>query len=267
MNGDVSERPVMTRIERIEEEARDTRSFWFSGSMGAVPGQFVMMWIPGAGQKPFGISYQRKGTFALTVRKVGDFTEKLFSMKEGDRVGLQGPYGNGFSCKGKRVVAVGGGYGTAPIAFLADCMSGKGSTVFMITGAATEEYLLYRKRFARGKAKVTYATDDGSFGHKGFCTECLLETLSSQKIDMVYCCGPEVMMKKVLDICREKGIPAEMSLERYMKCGFGVCGSCCLEGTGWRVCRDGPVFTSEQLSKVTGFGREKRDAAGRRVNV
>jgi len=114
---------------------------------------------------------------------------------------------------------------------------------------------------------VTYATDDGSFGHKGFCTECLLETLSSQKIDMVYCCGPEVMMKKVLDICREKGIPAEMSLERYMKCGFGVCGSCCLEGTGWRVCRDGPVFTSEQLSKVTGFGREKRDAAGRRVNV
>jgi dihydroorotate dehydrogenase electron transfer subunit len=262
-----SERPVIYSIEKIADEAKDTRSFFFRGELGAKPGQFVMLWVPGTGQKPFGVSYQEKGMFALTVRKVGKFTEKLFSMKAGERVGIQGPYGNGFSGKGKKVALVGGGYGTAPLAFLADEMSGKGKSVSLMTGARSREYILYRKRFGKGGVKVEYSTEDGSLGHKGLCTDRLLEILEKGKIDMVCCCGPEAMMKEVFDICREKGIPAEFSLDRYIKCGFGVCGSCSLDGTGWRVCSDGPVFTLEQLKKVTEFGMYKRDAAGRRVKL
>lgn len=262
-----SEKPVMRRIERIEAEAEDIRSFWFSGGIAARPGQFVMAWIPGAGQRPFGVSYQKKGSFAMTVKKVGSFTEKLFTMKEGDRVGIQGPYGNGFSGEGKNVVLVGGGYGAAPIAFLAEEMAKKGAKVTLITGALKESLLLYRKRFKDGKVRAVYSTDDGSFGHRGFCTDCLEEALKKEKADMVYCCGAEQMMKKVMDICAQADVPAEFSLDRYIKCGFGVCGSCCLDGTGWRVCRDGPVFTSDQLAKVTDFGKYRRDASGKRVKL
>jgi len=261
-----SEKPEMLSIREIVPEAKDTRSFWFSGSIGAKPGQFVMAWLPGIGQKPFGISYQKKGMFAVTVRKVGTFTEGMFRLKQGDKVGIQGPYGRPFSGKGKRVALVGGGYGVAPLAFLADEMAGAGKKVFLVTGAASRSFILFRKRFDSKRIHQLYSTDDGSFGRKGLCTDCLAELLSHERIDYVYCCGPELMMKKVFGICIKNGLAAEFSLERYMKCGFGICGSCCLDPTGWRVCSDGPVFTLEELKKVSGFGSYKRDASGRKVS-
>ena len=266
-----SEKPVMFKIDRIVTEALDIRSFWFRGSIGAKPGQFIMAWIPSVGQRPFGISYQEKGRFAVTVRKVGPFTDRLFAMEAGDSVGIQGPYGKPFSGKGKTVALVGGGYGTAPLAFLADELLGQGKKVFLITGAVTEKYILFRERFKKKAGsrhlEMLCSTDDGSFGRKGFCTDHLTDILEKEKIDSVYCCGPEVMMIKVLEICEEKGIPAEFSLERYLKCGFGVCGSCCLDGTGWRVCKEGPVFTLEELKKVTEFGKWKRDGSGSKKDI
>ena len=266
-----SEKPTMFRIERVVDEALDIKSFWFKGDIKAKPGQFVMAWIPEVGQKPFGISYQEKGRFALTVRKVGPFTEKLFAMEAGGFVGIQGPYGRAFSGKGTKVALVGGGYGTAPLGFLAEELMGKGRRVFLITGAVTEKYILFRGRF-KGKAgsknlEMLCSTDDGSFGKHGFCTDHLEELLGKEKIDIVYCCGPEVMMRKVLEICSEKGVPAEFSMERYLKCGFGVCGSCSLDGTGWRVCKEGPVFTLEEMKQVTEFGKWKRDGSGRKTEL
>jgi dihydroorotate dehydrogenase electron transfer subunit len=267
MTENKAERPEMFEIKKIVPEAKDINTLWFRGNINADPGQFVMLWVPGTGQKPFGVSYQEKGRFALTIKKVGKLTEKVSGLKAGDRIGIQGPYGRGFSCRGKKVAIVGGGYGTAPLALLADKMSGNAKDVFFITGAVSEEYVLYRKRFKKSNIKTVYSTDDGSFGHKGLCTECLEDLISKEKIDYVYCCGPEMMMLRVFEICAEKKIPAEFSLERYMKCGFGVCGSCSLDGTGWRVCKDGPVFTSDEMKKVTEFGRYKRDGSGRRVKL
>lgn len=263
----MSERPVMYRINKIRNEAKDIKSFFFSGNINATPGQFVMLWIPGIGQKPFGISYQDNERFAVTAKKVGKLTERLFRMKKGDRAGIQGPYGKPFSGNGEKVALVGGGYGTAPLALLAEQMSGDGKEVFLITGAATKDFLLYMDRFRDTNVKTTYSTDDGSFGHKGPCTECLLEAITNENIDYVYCCGPEKMMTKVFGICSEMGIPAEFSLERYMKCGFGICGSCSLDPTGWRVCKDGPVFTLEELKKVTEFGKYKRDGSGKKEKI
>lgn len=256
----------MHSIVKIEDEALDIKSFWFSGNMNAKPGQLVMLWIPGVGQKPFGISYLEKDRFAVTVKEVGDMTKALFSLKVGDKVGIQGPYGRGFSGKGKKVALVGGGYGTAPLAFLADELSAKVSEVFFITGAASEDFLLYRERFKDGKVKTTYSTDDGSFGHKGFCTDCLVDVLK-KGVDHVYCCGPEKMMEKVFEICDKAKVKAEFSLERYMKCGFGVCGSCALDPTGWRVCKEGPVFTTEELRKVTEFGKYGRNSVGMKEGI
>ncbi|MBN2330784.1 MAG: dihydroorotate dehydrogenase electron transfer subunit [Candidatus Aenigmarchaeota archaeon] len=261
------ERPRMHGIEDVIEEALDTNTYWFKGEPGAKPGQFVMLWVPGAGQKPFGISYQEKGRFAVTVRKVGPFTEELFGMKAGDRVGIQGPYGRAFSCKGKRVALVGGGYGTAPLGFLAEVMSAGGSKVFVSTGAASSRYLMFRERFRHAKIKAVFSTDDGSFGHRGFCTDCLTGLLETERIDRVYSCGPEAMLREVARICSEQGVDAEFSLERYLKCGFGVCGSCSLDGTGWRVCKEGPVFTLQELGMITEFGKYKRDGSGRRMSI
>jgi dihydroorotate dehydrogenase electron transfer subunit len=261
------EKPVMHEIRDVVQEARDTRSFWFSGRPGAKPGQFVMLWIPGSGQKPFGVSYQEKEGFALTVRKVGPFTRELFRMKKGDRLGIQGPYGRGFSMKGKKAVIVGGGYGTAPLGFLAGELLKKRAEVTFITGAATKDFLLFRKRYRDKKIRMVFSTDDGSLGRKGLCTDCLEEHLSKGKTDIVYCCGPEIMMKKVFAMCRERKVPAEFSLERYMKCGFGICGSCCLDPTGWRVCKEGPVFPLDELKKVSEFGEYTRDASGRKVRI
>ena len=145
-------------------------------------------------------------------------------------------------------------------------MSGKGKDVTFIIGAANRDLLLYRDRFSDGRVKMVYSTDDGSFGRRGICTECLPEAIKGG-VDYVYCCGPEKMMTDVFRICRDSGVRGEFSLERYMKCGFGVCGSCTLDPTGWRVCKEGPVFTAEDLAKVTEFGRYKRDGSGRREKI
>ena len=265
--GKPSEKPTMHKIQEIVEEALDINTYWFKGDLAAKPGQFVMLWIPDYGLKPFGVSYQAKGRFAVTAKKVGPFTEELFKKKAGDSVGIQGPYGRAFSDKGKRVALVGGGYGMAPMGFLAEEMAAKGSKVFISTGAATKLYIIFKNRFKHGNIKAEFSTDDGSFGHHGFCTDCLSGLIKSEKIDHVYSCGPEVMMREVSRICSEHGIPAEFSLERYLKCGFGVCGSCSLDGTGWRVCKEGPVFTLEELKRITEFGKYKRDGSGRRMKI
>jgi dihydroorotate dehydrogenase electron transfer subunit len=262
-----SEKPRMFEIQRIVTEARDIKTFWFRGDIGAKPGQFVMLWLPAIGQKPFGISYQEKGMFAVTVRKVGTFTGQLFKKKAKQLVGIQGPYGRPFSGEGKRVALVGGGYGTSPLGFLADVMVKGGSEVFFIIGAASADQILFRDRFKNKKVEMIFSTDDGSFGRHGLCTDCLNELLSTEKIDYVYCCGPEVMMQKVFSICLDKKLPGEFCLERYLKCGFGVCGSCCLDGTGWRVCKEGPVFHADELKRVTEFGKYKRDGSGQRVKI
>ena len=110
-------------------------------------------------------------------------------------------------------------------------------------------------------------TDDGSHGTKGFTTGLLGELLKNKKnkIKIVYTCGPEVMMKKVFDICNEHKVECEASLERMMKCGYGICGACmCSDKI---VCIDGPVFNSEQLSKLGEFGKFARIKTGRKVTI
>ena len=262
-----SERPRMLRIARAADEAKDIRTFWFKDAMSAAPGQFVMAWLPGAGLKPFGISYMEEGGFGITFKRVGPFTEKLSALGEGDRVGIQGPYGRGFSFSARNAVLVGGGHGAAPLAFLAEELLKRGCSVTLVIGAPSAGSLLYRKRFSGSGIRMMYMTDDGSFGRKGFCSDCLEELLAGGKADRVYACGPEKMMAKIFGICEREGVPAEFSLDRYMKCGFGICGSCVLDGTGWRVCKEGPVFTLEELRKVPDFGKWKRDPSGRKVGT
>jgi dihydroorotate dehydrogenase electron transfer subunit len=214
-----------------------------------------MVWIPGLDEKPFSLSYAGDEP-AITVEEKGKFTKSLFEMKEGDYIGLRGPYGKGFEIKGNACV-VAGGCGLAPVSVLIERLKDP----LVIFGARRKDRLIFKNRFP--KAKVT--TDDGSFGAKGFTTDVLEEALKGKKFGTVYTCGPEIMIKKVFEICERHGIECQASLERYMKCGFGVCGQC--EINGLRVCKDGPVFSSEKLRGMKDFGREARLKSGKKVPV
>ena len=115
------------------------------------------------------------------------------------------------------------------------------------------------------KIKTYPATDDGSFGFKGYTTQVLEDLLKNNKIDIVYTCGPELMMKFILDICEKFNIQCELSLERFMKCGIGACGQCCVDNGGKTVCKDGPVFQGNVIKNMHEFGKYHRTKSGRKV--
>jgi len=254
------ELPVTMPIKKVIEEAEGIKSIILPYKLNARPGQFVMIWLPGIDAKPMSISCQDKSSFGITVAAVGEWSRKVCEMKEGELLGVMGPYGNPFKLEGEKIVLVGGGCGTASLMLLAEEALKKRLQVTMIIGAKSSKYLLYRERTRKLGLKTTYATDDGSFGEKGFVTDILQQLLSKEKFDKVYACGPEVMELKVAQICKQQGITCEISVERYMKCGFGVCGACSIDPEGKRVCIEGTVFSGEELLK-TEFGKYRRDGS------
>ncbi len=244
----------MLKIAKVIDEAANVRSFIFNHPIDFEPGQFIMVWIPRVNEKPFTISYHNKEQFGITIFKVGDFTSGLYEMKVGDCIGARGPYGSRFTLSGNSV-AVGGGVGMASIAPL----DSKIENLTIIQGAKTKSALLYKERFP----KMIICTDDGSEGLKGFPTDHLADLFQEKKFDNVYACGPEIMMKKVFDFCLANGVNYEASLERFMKCGIGVCGQCVCDGS--RVCKDGPVFSGPALTKIKDFGNRKMLKSGKLV--
>jgi len=264
------EAPEAVEISEVRDEDQSAdhqiRTFFFERSLGARPGQFVQVWIPGVDEKPLSISYQTDDRAGFTVAKVGPFTERLFECQPGDLIGVRGPYGNSFDIgQDGHIVIVSGGCGCAPTALLAEEANRRGLDVTYAIGARTSELLIFEDRMKGQGIETLVATDDGTAGVHGFPTDILVELLSRSTVDRVYGCGPEVMLKRVFKICQEADRPCQLSLERYMKCAIGVCGACALDGTGWLVCKDGPVFDEKQLAQVTEFGAYRRDAAGRVV--
>lgn len=260
-----TELPQIYRIEKIITEAKDVKTFVFKGKIGAKPGQFVAVWLPGKNEKPFGISYQDNEKFAVTVRAVGPFSREMHALKSGDKLGIRGPYGTHYKLEGKQIALVAGGYGAAPLAFLANEARKKKIKVDFVIGAKSKQQIIFEKRMKNAGVKVHIATEDGSCGKKCFSTDILETLLKKNNYSKVFACGPELMMKKVVGL--SNGIPCEISMERYIKCGIGVCGSCCVDHLGIRMCKEGPVISKELAKKIFEFGKYKRDAAGRKVHI
>lgn len=255
------ETPEVLEIKSVKEENYKVRTFLFDKKIKATPGQFVLIWIPRMDEKPFAVSYT--DPFGFTVSKQGHFSTKLQEMNAGDKIGIRGPYGRGFELRGKKICLVAGGYAVIPIAFLAEVAKKKNLDITSIVGAKTEKDLFFLDRLKKSTSELIITTDDGSQGRKGFTTDVLKELLEKEKFDQVYTCGPEIMMKKVFEICEKHGIECQASLERFMKCGFGLCGQCCIDDI--LVCKDGPVLNSKQLRKLTEFGVFERDKSGSKV--
>ena len=235
--------PTAFAITDIRDESPTVRTFTLGGEIQADPGQFVMVWLPGVNEKPFSLVSDEPIT--LSIARVGPFTEAVHRLRVGDKLWLRGPLGRGFALLSRPAILVGGGYGAAPLAFLARRLREVGQNVSVVLGAKRESDLILMERFRSLGCAIYPATEDGSLGHKGLATDVAEVLLRAQPDAAVYACGPETMLEKLAQMCYNSGVPGQFSMERLMKCGIGVCGSC--GHGGLLVCRDGPVFTAEEL--------------------
>jgi dihydroorotate dehydrogenase electron transfer subunit len=254
--------PMHAEITQIVNETPSTRTFFFDFSVEHISGQYVMVWVRGVDEIPMSLSYPN----AITVQKIGEATSALFKMVNGDSFGIRGPFGNGFSLEGRSILLVVGGVGAAPLGSLAERARSDGVRVETILGAKRAEEIFFEKRFKEA-GDLLITTDDGSRGRQGLATD-LVGEMDLTKYDAIYSCGPEEMMFSVLKMVEGVGMSsrAQFSLQRYVKCGLGICGTCCIDPSGLRICRDGPVFRGDKLIE-TEFGQYMRDASGKRVKL
>lgn len=248
--------PRECKIIKVEDENPTTKTISVECKDKPKPGQFYMIWIPGAEQKPFSVAGVSPLKFSVCA--VGPFSRKFTSMKKGEKVWLFGPYGNSFEAQGKKIVAIGGGYGTGPMRYLSVLAKKQGAEPILVIGARSKDRLMKGGKGVR----TVFTTDDGSEGMMGNAADALKKILQEEKIDAVYACGPEKMMGVVGKICLGKKIKCQLLLERYMKCGFGMCGQCSIGEL--LACFDGPVFDAKIVEHPE-FGKFHRDCAGRKV--
>lgn len=272
MPTDIDKRRIV-QIEQVISETPTVKTVVFKDKLSyfAKPGQFLMIWIPRIEEIPMSVMINSKeGYAAVTIRRFGVGSTALFDRKKGDLIGLRGPYGNRFvlSKKYRKILIIGGGTGLVPLLRLVSFASKGKVRSTIVMGAKTKAEVFFEKvtrNIIQGtKSSLLVCTDDGSYGIKGTTVTIMSKLLRDESFDCVYTCGPELMMKAVLDISNQNSIPVQASLERYMKCGIGICGSCCLDSS--LVCQDGTVFDGRQLSKMLDFGFSYRDKDGQKIN-
>ncbi len=233
-------------ITEIHCENYRTKTLVFDRSLPSEPGQFVMAWLPTIDERPYSIA--GADPFSMTVVAVGPFSEALHALQLGDHVWIRGPLGQGFrlpaQVAGEYILLAGGGYGVAPLCFLAQRAVASGVTVDVCIGARTAEDVLLVDAFERLGAAVHVTTDDGSLGRQGQVTAAVEAAIEARIPVTVYGCGPVPMLEAVEQMCRDHGIPHQLSWEARMRCGMGLCGECEVHGRekdGWLACVDGPV--------------------------
>ncbi|MEM1585922.1 MAG: dihydroorotate dehydrogenase electron transfer subunit [Candidatus Bathyarchaeia archaeon] len=263
----------VVRILDVKSENPNAKTLFFKDELCALaePGQFIMVWIPGVDEIPLSISsVYSDGSSSVTVAEVGEATKALISMKPGDLIGVRGPFGKGFKIIGERALVVGGGTGMAPLMLLIDRLIERNIETFIINGAENRNKIIFLERLENllktGKINIYFTTEDGSYGFKGLVTDIVEKILESKKFDIIYACGPERMIKRIYHIAKSRSIHLQASLERYVRCAMGICGSCVIGK--YRVCKDGPVFAIEDLMEVEDhLGLFKYNEVGEKVPV
>jgi dihydroorotate dehydrogenase electron transfer subunit len=225
------------------------------------PGQFVHVRVPGleptALRRPFSVFDADAGRVTLLYKVVGRGTAALAHVRPGDGVEVLGPLGHGFPSSSKGVpLLVGGGYGVAPLHFLAKCL--KDPRAILFVGGRTKDDLLALDRFAALGVDVRIATNDGSAGEKGFVTgplDAVLDGLRARgETFELFTCGPDGLLKAVADRAVAAKMPGWISMDRHMVCGVGACFACIQkiklpngDVFNARCCVNGPVFKAEDI--------------------
>ncbi|MEK6645650.1 MAG: FAD/NAD(P)-binding protein [Candidatus Firestonebacteria bacterium] len=232
------------------------------------PGQFVEVSLLGLGEAPISISSSptQRGYFELCVRQAGKITAALHKLKEGDNLGIRGPFGHGFpidELKGKDLLFIAGGLGIAPLRSLINYVIDQRKDfgkVNILLGCKEPKQLLYTDELKKWekltgisfRCTVDRADPDWK-GNVGLITNLIPGIDIDVKQTYAIVCGPPIMYKFVLVKLMEKNIPDKqilVSLERKMKCGLGKCGHCQINGL--YCCQDGPVFSYDKIKKVEG---------------
>lgn len=262
--------PQMATIVRTEKMTAKEKYFEIrlpgGADLGHRSGQFVEVSLFGIGEAPISVSSSptKKGAFDLVVREVGNVTKALHGLEAGAKVGIRGPYGNGFdmnSFKGKDILVVGGGIGLVPLRSVINYVLDKRSDFGKLTvlyGTRNPSEILFKDEIKQWESRkdmdfrMTVDRGDPSWkGNVGVITT-LIPPLSIdlEKTEVVVC-GPPVMYKFAIMSLQSKQISNEkiwVSLERKMKCGLGKCGHCQINHL--YVCQDGPVFNYHQVYDV-----------------
>ncbi len=232
----------------------------------AKPGQFIEVGVPEDRtfmlRRPFSIHQASRrggwaGTLEIVFDVVGRGTAWLCEAKPHDTLDVIGPLGRPFTYPRelRTCLLVGGGYGAAPLYFLAEELRARNKLVHMVIGARDHERVFKPIEAKRLAATVVVTTEDGTMGERGRVTgvlDALLERTGSQ---VVYACGPNPMLRAVAERCRDLQIPCQVAVEEMMACGLGVCWTCVvpvigMDSRGWwnvRSCVEGPVFNGARV--------------------
>ena len=260
--------PHICTIERVVDETPTIRTLYFNDDLisKVLPGQFAMVWIPGINELPMSVMVSEKdGQGGFTVRKRGISSTGLYNLEVGKQIGIRGPYGNSFDIKDGKILLIGGGTGLVPLMRLI-AFAKPSNEITLLMGSKTKEEVFFEEtaqkfqKLSEHDVIITPVTEDGSYGEKGYVTDVLEKLLEENTYDAIYTCGPELMMYKIVKLANEKGIFVQASLERMMKCGVGICGSCCVNED--LVCRDGTIFDGQYLAKNSEFGHFQRTKSG-----
>jgi len=241
-------------VEKVQEN-KDVFTVKTDFSIKPLPGQFAMIWLPGIDEFPMSFSYVDDHP-GFTFKVLGNGTKKLSEMNEGDRIFIRGPFGNGYREYGENALFIAGGTGIASLAPFIEKSKFKKKTILI--GFKNKNDVFFLERLKK-YGDVSIFTEDGSLGKKGLVTD----GINIENIDSVYVCGPEKMLRKIIDLLGDKNVSIQASLERYMKCGIGICDSCSING--FRVCVDGPVFSKEDLLKMPDLGIFNRLPSGKKI--
>jgi len=234
-------KPAPVVITDIKQENSNTKTFTFDESFeNAKSGQFLMAWLPLIKESPFCIA--DINPLKLTICEVGEMSAAIHSLEVGDRLWIRGPFGTSFSIEesNKKPVLVGGGYGAAPLAFLAKEMKKQGISPKVCLGGRTEEAIIGRDMFENEGIEAVCTTNDGSYGEEGLVTKPVERMLENKEVDIIYAVGPNPMLDALYDLAQKYKVPVQLSYEAVMGCGMGNCGSC--EKHGKLLCVEGPVL-------------------------
>ena len=258
-------------VKEIQQnDGGSIRTLFFEHGEGnePVPGQFYMLWKPGLDQKPYSVCFFDRSGIVFSVKERGDFSRSLLELRSGEPVGLLGPLGKGFDLSRRGTyLLVGGGIGLTPLIFSAAELMKQGKRVDLIAGGETWDSInwiepLLDRTEEGAHMKKYYCTEDGSCGRRGRITEFLPDVIEEVKPDFALICGPEIFIQLCLPVFKRNRIAGEASIERMMKCGVGICGSCSVNPTGARTCVEGPVFSFDYLEELEEFGKYRRDESG-----
>ncbi len=264
--------PEIATIEEIKDEIQDVRTFYIKFDNPEIEknfkwksGQIVMLSIFGSGEAAFSLPTCPEGDrFHLSIKKVGKVTGALFELQPGDKVGIRGPFGNGFpftELKGKNLIYVAGGIGLIPLrSSILHALKHRDDfgRIIVLLGARTPKDLMYQyniEEWLKIPGFECYVTVDqaeaGWTGETGYVHNLIEKAKVPVENTVAFVCGPPVMFNSVIGELMKRGLKDDCilsTLERHMKCGIGKCQHCAIGRT--LVCTDGPVYTYKQIKTL-----------------